>query len=193
MTTSPVPSAVAARPSRAVVAVAVLTALWCVGFAAVNVTFELTGHFDDRLGALAPGVSVMDWIVVALKVLGAVVAWLAVTDGQRLIRPATLTVLLWGAFATLATYVAGSLVEAVAFAAGLAGDRGDLTPRSVAYVLFFLLAAAGFGVLAVSYARRQRSPRRLLAWGALGAPLVLGSLLVVIPAILAAVGLLPTT
>jgi hypothetical protein len=172
--------------------VGLLVVLWCLGFAAVNVTFELTGHFDDRLGGLAPGVSVMDWTVVALKVLGAAVAWLAVTEEQRLVRPATLTVLLWGAFATLATYVAGSLVEAVAFATGLAGDPADITPRSVAYVLFFLGAAAGFGVLAVSYSRRQHSPRRLVAWGALGAPLVLGSLLVVIPAVLAAAGLLPT-
>jgi hypothetical protein len=168
-----------------------LVVLWCLGFAAVNVAFEVTGHFD-RLADLGPGISVMDWIVVALKVLGAVVAWLAVAEHQRLVRPTTLSILLWGAFATLATYVAGSMVEAVAFATGLAGDPDDITPRSIGYVLFFLVAAVGFGVLAVSHARHHRSPRRLVALGALGAPVVLGGLLVVIPAILAATGLLST-
>jgi hypothetical protein len=173
--------------------VGLVMVLWCLGFAAVNVTFELTGHFDGRVGHLGAGISVMDWIVAGLKVLGAAVALLAVTPGQRLVRPATLVVLLWGAFATLATYVAGSLVEAVAFATGLAGSRGDLTPRSVAYVVLFLVAATGFGVLAVSYSHRHRSPRRLVALGALGGPVVLGSLLLVIPAILTAAGLLSTT
>lgn len=168
--------------------------LWCLGFASVNVAFELTGHFDSGPAAdLGVGLSVMDWVVAGLKVLGALVAGLALLPRQSVVRPATLTVLLWGGFATLATYVTGSLVEAMAFATGLAGDRSDLTPRTIAYVLFFLAAAAGFGVLAVSYSRRHRSPRRLAVLGSLGAPVLLGGLLVVLPAVLAAAGLLSTT
>jgi hypothetical protein len=168
--------------------------MWCLGFAAVNVALELTAPFDHGpLAASATGISVMNWVAAGLKVLGAVVAGLAILPSQRLVRPMTLTVLLWGCFATLATYVAGSLVEAVSFATGLAGDRGDLTPRNVAYVLFFLAAASGFGVLAVSYSRAHRSPRRLAAWGLLGAPVVLGGLLVLLPTVLTAAGLLSAT
>ena len=179
--------------ARSTRVVGLVVVLWCLGFAAVNVAFELTGHFDDRLGDLARGVAVMDWVAAGLKVLGAVVAGLAISERQRLVRPTTLAVLLWGAFATLATYVVGSLAEAVAFATGLAGDRADLTARNLGYVLFFLVAAAGFGVLAVAHARRHRTPRRLVALGMLGAPVVLGGLLVVIPAVLTAAGLLPAT
>jgi hypothetical protein len=174
--------------------VGLLVVLWCLAFASVNVVFELTGHFDTgRAAGLGVGLSVMDWVVAGLKVLGAVVAGLAILPRQSVVRPATLTVLLWGAFATLATYVAGSVVEATAFATGLAGDPNDLTPRTIGYLVFFLAAATGFGVLAVSYSRRHRSPRRLAAWGLLGAPVLLGLLLGVLPAVLTAAGLLTTT
>jgi hypothetical protein len=173
--------------------VGVLVVLWCLGFAAVNVAFELTGHFDHgRLAAISTGISIMNWVAAGLKILGAVIAALATVPAQRLVRSETLTVLLWGCFATVATYVAGSLVEAVSFATGLAGEPGDLSPRNLAYVLFFLAAATGFGVLAVSYSRGHGSPRRLAAWGLLGAPVVLGGLLVLLPAVLTAAGLLST-
>ena len=98
--------------------------------------------------------------------------------------------LLWAAFATVSVYVAGSLAQAVAMLTGVAGDaeRFDLT--SVGYVLAFVLAVAGFGVLAVSYARRARLGRTEVLLGVCGAPLVLGSILLALPALLRAAGLL---
>jgi hypothetical protein len=57
-------------------------------------------------------------------------------------------------------------------------------------VLAFLLAAAGFGILATSYARRAELGAREMLIGVCGAPVVLGSVFVVLPAILRAVGLL---
>ena len=74
---------------------------------------------------------------------------------------------------------------------GLIGGADKIDARSVAYVLFFLVAAIGYGVLATSYSQRHPHGKRLVILGVLGAPVVLGSLLLAIPAVLAAVGLLP--
>jgi hypothetical protein len=180
------------RPGPVVTAIGVLMALWCLGFAAVNVAFEATGHFAGGAYAhYAPGLSVVDWLAAGLKVLGAVVALLSVARRPRLVRPAVVTVLVWAAFATLGLYVLGSVAEAAGMGLGLIGGAGQIGPRSVAYVLFFLVAAAGFGVLAISYSRRHPHGKLLVILGVLGAPVVLGLLLLAMPALLAAFGLLP--
>jgi hypothetical protein len=57
-------------------------------------------------------------------------------------------------------------------------------------VLAFLLGATGFGILAISYTRRARLGARVMLIGIFGAPVVLGGILVVLPAFLEAVGLL---
>jgi hypothetical protein len=85
------------------------------------------------------------------------------------------------------------VAEAVAIVAGLAGSTDQITAASVGYVLFFLVAAAGFGVLAISYLRRHGQRRILAGLGVLGAPTVLGLVLLVIPAILTAAGLMPAS
>jgi hypothetical protein len=180
-------------PSTAVRAVGVLMALCFVSFALVNIYFELTDHFDGgRLADYAVGLAVMDWLVVGLKLIGAALALVAVARGQS-VAPPVVTVLLWGAFATLGVYVLGSVVEAIGIVTGLVGNIEQITVASVAYVLFFLLVAAGYGVLAVSYSRRHGSRRRLALVGALGAPVLLGVVLVAVPATLGAFGLLPTS
>jgi hypothetical protein len=180
------------RPGLVVTAIGILMALWCLGFAAVNVVFEVTGHFADGTSAhYAPGISVVDWLVAGLKVLGAVVSLLSVARRPGFVSPAVVTVLVWAAFATLAVYVLGSVVEAVGMGLGLIGGVDQIGTRSVAYVLFFLVAAVGFGVLATSYSGRHPHGKRLVILGALGAPVVLGLLLLAIPALLAAFGLLP--
>jgi hypothetical protein len=164
-----------------------VVAAWCLGFAAVNVAFQVTGRFASGPYAdLAAGLAVMDWMVVGLKLLGAVVAVRAV-----LARPPTAmcTVLVWGAFALLGLYSAGNLVELVGM---MPADPDGITPRSLAYVGFFLAGAAGYGALAVSYSRRARARRSHAVLGVLGAPLVLGALLVAAPAALTAMGLLPS-
>lgn len=182
------------RPKAAVVLVGVLVALVCAGFAAVNVAFvlglPLSGDGYARLVAgHSSGFDVMNWLVVVLKVIGAAVAVASVTGRPR-VRPGVLGVAVWGAFATLAVYVLGSLVEAAGFVLGGHTDRID--PASVGYVVFFLLFAAGFGVLAVSYARRHRLGPRHVLLGLLGAPAVLGLVLFAVPTLLAASGMLPT-
>lgn len=176
-------------PGPFVVVVGVLVALWCVGFAAISVWLEATqffatGEYADDAAAL----SVMNWLVTVIKLVGAAVALLAIR--RRPMAPRLVGTMLWAAFATLSVYVAGSVVQAVVIVAGVAGDREDFDMRSVAYVAAFLFAAAGFGILAISFARRTRLGRRVALVGALGAPLVLGTVLVLAPAILSATGLL---
>jgi hypothetical protein len=179
-------------PGTAVRTVGVLIALCCVGFALVNAAFELTGHFDDgRLADYTVGMAVMDWLVAVLKLVGAAVALLAISRRTAVVSPAVVTVLLWGAFATLGVYALGSVLEAIGIVAGLVGDIEEITLASVAYVLFFSLIAAGYGVLAVSYSRRHRTGMRAVVLGVLGAPALLALVLVAVPMTLQVLGLLP--
>jgi hypothetical protein len=162
-------------------------AAWCLGYAAVNIAFQATGRFASGPYAdMAAGLAVMDWIVVALKLLGAAVAARSV-----IARPPTAvrTVLVWGAFALLGLYSAGNIVE---LAGMVVADPGRIEMRSLAYIVFFLAGAAGYGALAVSYSRRTHARRSHAVLGVLGAPLVLGALLIAVPAVLTAVGLLPS-
>jgi hypothetical protein len=189
----PVSDALAQRiPGPVVTAVGILMALWCLGFTAVNVTFEITGHFaDGAYGHYTSGISVVDWLAAGLKVLGAVVALLSVAQRPRLASSDIVTLLVWAAFATLGVYVLGAVAEAASMGLGLIGGASQIDIRSVAYVLFFLVAAVGYGVLATSYSRRHPHRKGLVILGVLGGPLVLGLLLLGIPALLAAFGLLP--
>jgi hypothetical protein len=162
-------------------------AAWCLGFAAVNIAFQVTGRFaSGPYAELAAGLAVMDWIVVGLKLLGAAVAVLAAnTRAATAVR----TVLIWGAFALLGLYSAGNIVELLSM---LLADPGAIELRSLAYLGFFLAGAAGYGALAASYSRRTHARRSHALLGVVGAPLVLGALLVAAPAALTAMGLLPT-
>ena len=176
-------------PGRFVVAVGVLVALWCVGFAAISIWFELTDYFGTGQYAQdATAISVMNWFVAVLKSIGAAAALLAIH--RRLVVPRTVGTLLWAAFATLTVYVVGAITEAVGMLTGLAGDADRVGARSIAYLLAFLLAATGFGIVAISHARRAGLSTRVKVLGACGAPFVLGTVLVILPAILRAVGLL---
>jgi len=100
-------------------------------------------------------------------------------------------VLLWGAFATLALYAVGSVAEAISIVLSLTGNGDEIDPAGIGYVSFFSLVATGYGVLAVSHARRHGTRKGLVVLGVLGAPVVLGLVLVVIPRLLAALGLMP--
>jgi len=98
------------------------------------------------------------------------------------------TVLIWGAFGLLGLYSAGNIVE---LAVLLVADAGLIELRSLAYMTFFLAGAAGYGTPALSYSRRTSAKSSHAVIGVLGAPLVLGALLVAAPAALTAMGLLP--
>jgi hypothetical protein len=176
-------------PSSFVVAVGLIVALWCAGFAAISVWFEVTDQFaTGRYADDAAALSVMNWLVAVLKLVGAAAAVLAIRP--RAVAPRIVGTVLWGAFATVTVYVVGSIAQAVVILAGIAGDADSVDGRSVAYVLAFLVAAAGFGILAISFGRRARLAARIKVLGMCGAPLVLGGVLVIVPALLEAVGLL---
>ncbi|WP_213454497.1 hypothetical protein [Rhizomonospora bruguierae] len=181
-----------ARPGTGVTAIGWLVALCCIAFAVVNVVFEMTDRFaDGPYAEYASGITVMNWLVVGLKAVGAAVALLSVAR-RPWIRPSLLGVLVWGAFAMLGVYAAGSVVQAVGMASGLAGSADQITMAGVAYVLFFLVLASGYGVLAISYSRRFGLSKGVAVLGVLGAPVMLGLILLAIPMVLAALGLMPS-
>ena len=178
-------------PSPFVIVVGVLVAVWCGVFAAISVWFEVTDKFaSGPYAADADALSVVNWFVVAVKLVGMAAAVLAFVEPPGSVRPRTVGVVLWTGFATVTVYVAGSLAQAAAMLTGVAGDAERLDLASAGYVVAFVLAAFGFGILASSYATRASLGKRELLLGVCAAPLVLGSVLVVLPAFLRAVGLL---
>lgn len=179
-------------PGLGITVIGVLMALWCIAFAVVNIVYEATDHFaGGPLAEYTAGFTVMNWLVVGFKVLGAVVALLSVSNIPKLHLPALMTMLLWGAFATLSLYVLGSVIQAVGMITGLAGTADQINLASTGYVLMFLLAAAGFGFLAISYSRIYGTRRGYVVLGVVGAPMVLGLILIVVPMLLGILGLLP--
>lgn len=171
-----------------------VVAFLCVGFAAVNVYFEMTDHFADGPHAeYVSGLAVMNWLVTGLKVAGAALALLSIAEHPRFLSPALLGVSLWGAFAMLGVYALGSVAQAIGMASGVAGNADQIDLAGVGYVTFFLLLAAGYGVLAISYSRRVGLRRGVAVLGVIGAPVLLGVILVAVPMLLAAVGLLPAS
>lgn len=180
-----------ARPGRFVVATAWIAAAWSLGFATVNVVFELSGRFTaGPLVGYAAGLSVMDWLMAGLKVVGAAIALLSVSR-LRPVPVGVLGVLLCGGAATLAIYAAGNIVESFGMLVGLIDPGRPIGARDVGYVIFFAVAAAAFAVLAISYVRRSGLRRLPIALGVLGAPALLAGVLVLAPVLLAAAGLFP--
>ncbi len=168
-----------------------MTAACCLGFAVFNLWFEATGFLAvGPNAAYAEAFTVLNWLVVALKVIGAAAALGSVSGRPRGPLQRLLGLTLWGgAFGTLAIYSLGSVGgQAVALLLGYLGGPGRLTPEALAYVLFFLLLATGFGVLAVSYRRRFRLRRWIPVLGFTAGPLVLLVVLLAVPALLAALG-----
>lgn len=180
------------KPGAIVTAIGVLVALWCIVFAAVSAVIEVTGHLAaGPYGDYRSGFTVMNWFVFGLKIVGAAVAAGAIAPRPRIVPPSVLAVLVWGAFASLGVYALGSVVQAIGMASGLTGAPDQIDLAGVGYVLFFLLAAAGFGVLAVAHSRRNGLSRGPAVLGVCGAPILLCLVLLAVPALLAAFGLLP--
>lgn len=183
------------RPAPVTITAAVIAVTCCVAFAAANIVFEATGSLFGSGGQYAAAypeaLAIANGLVFALKVIAALVATLAVARIPGFIRPALVGTALWAAFATLAVYSAGNVAEAIAIVTGLTGGLDMITPKTVAYVLFFLVFAVAFGILAVSFTRRYALEKRYIALGALGAPVILGGVLLGLQPLLAAFGLLP--
>jgi hypothetical protein len=190
----------APAPTPLLRALGYAAAAWCLGFAAVSAWQVVAGPaVGRRFAAYASGLAILSVLVGVLKLAGAAVALAAVLAPPGLPRRPLqlLGVALWGAFGLLCLYSAGNLVITVGTVSGLLAPSaawtaaGGVTARAVLYVLFFLAGAALFGVLAVWFHRRHH-----LGWGSAvaglaGAPLLLGLLLGVAPAILGRWGLLP--
>jgi hypothetical protein len=179
-------------------------AAWCLGFAGVSawqVATDLIGQpgVSHRYAADAAGLAVMGVLVGVLKLAGAAVALAAVMVRPDLPRRPVqlLGMALWGAFGLLALYSAGNLFITAGTVGGLLAPSaawtaaGGVTPKAILYVLFFLVGAALFGVLAVWFHRRHHLGWMPAAAGLAGAPPLLGLLLAVAPAILGRWGLLP--
>jgi len=200
MRTPPAATSASRRPStstqpRPVVRViGWLMAAWCLGFAVVNIVLEGTDYLaDSEYADYAAAFTVMNWFVVGLKLVGAAVALLSVARRPLFLPPRLTGTLVWSIFATLAVYVAGGMAQAVAMVSGVMGSPSDVDLAGVGYLIFFLTAATGWGVLAVSYSRRHALGRGPAVLGGVGAPVVLGLVLVAMPTLLAALGLMPSS
>jgi hypothetical protein len=191
----------APAPPTTVRALACIAAAWCLFFAAVSAWQVVAGPAaDQRLADYASGLAIVSVLVGVLKLAGAAVALAAVLAPPGLPRRPLilLGVALWGAFGLLTLYSAGNLVITVGTVSGMLAPSaawtaaGGVTARAVLYVLFFLAGAALFGVLAVWFHRRHHLGWTSAVAGLAGAPLLLGLLLGVAPAVLGRWGLLPT-
>jgi hypothetical protein len=191
----------ASTPPTAVRALGYTAAAWCLLFAAVSAWQVVAGPAaGQRLADDASGLAIMSVLVGVLKLAGAAVALAAVLAPPGLPRRPRrlLGVALWGAFGLLSLYSAGNLVITVGTVSGLLAPSaawtaaGGVTAKAVLYVLFFLAGAALFGVLAVWFHRRHHLGWASAVAGLAGAPLLLGLLLAVAPAVLGQWGLLPT-
>jgi hypothetical protein len=182
-----------APPPPAVRGLGYAAAAWSLGFAGVSVW--LGAGMAGEPGKA--GLVILSVVALVLKLAGAAVALAAVRPGGS-DRPARLLgVALWGAFGLLALYSAGNLFITAGTVGGLLAPSaawtaaGGVTFRAVLYVLFFLAGAAAFGGLAVWFHRRHHLRWTSAVAGLAGAPLLLGLLLGVAPAILSRWGLLP--
>ena len=188
-------------PPTTVRALGYTAVAWCLGFAAVSAWQVVAGPAaGQRFAAYVSGLAIMSVLVGMLKLAGAAVALAAVLAPAGLPRRPLqlLGVALWGGFGLLSLYSAGNLVITVGTVSGLLAPSaawtaaGGVTPKAILYVLFFLVGAALFGVLALWFHRRHQLRWTSAAAGLAGAPLLLGLLLAVIPTILSRWGLLAT-
>jgi hypothetical protein len=176
--------------SKATRTLAWVLALGSVAFAVVNVVFEMTGRFEGGpLSEYEASLTIVNWFVAALKVFGAVVALVSVKRHSRA-TARLVNLLIWGAAGTLGIYSIGNVVQAVALAVDPA-TSGQIDAAGIVYVLGFLVAAAGFAVLATSHSRRSGLGAGPAILGAVGGLIILGTILVLLPFLLAALGVMP--
>lgn len=168
-------------------------AIGTLAFAVVNVVFEMSGRFDEGpLSEYSTGLSVANWFVVFVKVMGAGVALLCVTTRPR-VAARTVNVLIWGAAGVLGIYAIGSLGQAIGLAASNGGPAGSIDLAGVAYVSLFLAAAAGYTALSVSHTRRSGLGPGPAVLGVIGGLVLLGTIFLVLPMLLSALEIMPPT
>jgi hypothetical protein len=186
--------AVAGRVPPASKPIRVLTwslAFGSIAFAVVNVAFELSGGFEEGpLSEYATGLTIVNWFVAALKVVGAVIALLSVAQHRRT-SARFVNVLIWGAAGTLVVYSLGNIVQLVGLVMDPTGS-GQVDFAGILYVLGFVVAAAGFAVVAISHSGRSGLGVGPAILGAVGGVVVLAVILIALPALLTALGIMPS-
>ncbi|MGA8040099.1 MAG: hypothetical protein WCA93_08335 [Acidimicrobiia bacterium] len=166
-------------------------AIGSLAFAIVNVVFEATGRFDEGPWAdYSSAISIINWFVFVVKVVGAGVALLSVTSRPPL-APRVVNFSIWGAAGVLSVYALGSVGQAIGLVLGPDAVE-QINGAGILYVTLFLLAAAGFVILASSHTRRFGIGRAPAIGGAVGGVGLLGFILLILPAILSALGLMPS-
>ncbi len=151
-------------------------ATWAVGFAAVNVYLQIVGIDNAQIQQNWDAFTAVNLGVVGLKLLGAVVALATVQPWGRSVPAWLVSVCAWGAAAMLLLYATSGLVT-LAAAGELTGwmlAGGTFRMPSPAYLGFFALPGVLFAVAARHHQRRAGLSPVWAAVGLLGAPLLLG-------------------
>ncbi|MFZ0013614.1 MAG: hypothetical protein WAL25_05800 [Acidimicrobiia bacterium] len=170
-----------------------LLAIASLAFAVVNIVFEMSGRFDQGPFAdYSSGISIVNWFVVLVKAMGSAVA-LASVATRPWFSPRTVNIMIWGAAGVLGVYSLGSMGQAIGMTFGLGGSPELIDVAGIVYVLLFLLAAAGFAVLALSHTRRARLGPGPAILGSVGGVLLLGIILLFLPMVLTAFGIMPSS
>lgn len=152
-------------------------ATWALGFAAVNLYLQIVGIDSAQLQQNWSAFTALNMGVVVLKVFGAAVAIATVARWGRAVPAWLVSVFAWGAAAVLLLYAGYGLVG---FAAAgellgwiLAG--GTFLVPTLAYLGFFALPGVLFAAIAMHHQRRTATSPVWVAAGLLGAPLLLGT------------------
>ena len=154
-------------------------ATWAVAFAGVNIYLQIVGIDSAQIERHWATFTAINLSVVVLKAFGAAAALATVQRWGRAISTRVVSVCMWGAAAMLLLY-AGFGLLAVAIAGDLLGwtlAGGTFYMPILAYLGFFVVGGTLFAVAAGQYQHRTGAPLRWVVLGALGAPLLLGAVL----------------
>lgn len=155
-------------------------AAWALGFAGLNLYLQLVGIDDAQIQQNWAAFTTINLGVIALKVFGAVVALATVHRWGRSIPAWLVSVCAWGAGAMLLLYAGYGLVGLAATGELLGWVLAGGTWRlpALVYLGFFAVGGGLFAVAARIHQRRSTVRRVWALLGALGAPLLLGLVLV---------------
>ncbi len=182
MSTISVPTSTSHRPARPTAPVRIAAygaAAWALGFAGLNVYLQAVGIDDSQIEQRWAAFTVLNLGVVALKLFGAAVALATVHTWSRRIPAWLITFLTHGAAAMLLLYATVQLL----FLA-VSGDLliwitagGTWHIPALAYLAFFAVGGGLFAIAGGAYRRRHHVDKVWVLLGALGAPLLLASVL----------------
>ncbi len=154
-------------------------ATWALGFAAINIYLQIVGIDDAQIQQNWAAFTAVNLGVVVLKAFGGAVALATVQRWGRAVPARLVSVCAWGAAGMLLLYAGYGLV-ALAVAGELLGwmiAGGTFLVPTLAYLGFFGLPGVLFAVIARHHQRRTATSPVWAVVGLLGAPLLLGAVL----------------